>query len=548
MQLRPRHFWILLAILSLGSRAPVRAADYFLSAAGEDVQDGTSPDRSWKTIARAGRHSLAPGDRLLFRGGDLFAGNLVLKVIGFPTADKPVIVGSFGKGRATIQAGNGTGVRIANVGGVVVRDLVVTGKERRQSNGSGIEIINTLSGGRRLGPIRIENVLARGFGKYGIAVASSPTDNSLSGFRDVRITSCRASDNAYVGITVYGIHDSQAQGYAHQDVAVIGCVAHDNPGDPNYLDNHSGNGILLHNVDGGLIDGCTAFGNGALCRALPGGPVGIWAYTARKLVIQRCVSVRNRTGTLYDGGGFDFDGGVTESVLQYNYSAENDGAGYLVYEFAGAPFRVSGNVVRFNISENDGRKNGYAGIYVGSQDRAIERLYVYHNTVFVGPAGDGKQPKPLHLHKSKDCRVHNNLFIAGGGVPLADIGPDQLGLRIQGNHYWAADGGFLIRHAGMDYRSLADWRKTEAERLEGKDVGSVGDPFLTGYGPGVIPADAGVRTTLGRYRLRPDSPLVGAGMDLGRMIRIDPGDQDFWGDRLLKGKLTPVGAHSGQER
>src|SRR5262249_47768633 len=240
----------------------------------------------------------------------------------------------------------------------------------------------------------------------------------------------------------------------------------DNPGDPDYLDNHSGNGVLLHDVDGGCIDGCTAFGNGGLCRARSGGPVGIWAWSSRKIVIQRCVSVRNRTGGKYDGGGvdfdgggLDFDGGVSASVMQYNYSAENDGAGYLVFDFGAAPFRLAGNVIRFNISENDGRKNGFAGISVNSAGDFIERLHVYHNTVFVSPLGGKELPSALFIHKSKDCRVHNNLLIAAGGCALADLGPDQSRLYIQGNRYWAVDGAFLIRHAGKEHRTLADWRK-----------------------------------------------------------------------------------------
>jgi hypothetical protein len=41
------------------------------------------------------------------------------------------------------------------------------------------------------------------------------------------------------------------------------------------------------------------------------------------------------------------------------------------------------------------------------------------------------------LHKRRDCRVHIDVLIAAGGVPLADIGPDQPGLRIPGNRSWA---------------------------------------------------------------------------------------------------------------
>src|SRR5262245_29986745 len=253
-----------------------RAADYHVSAAGDDARDGTAPGRAWRTVARANRQALRPGDRLLFRAGDAFEGNLVVKADGASSSASPITVGSYGQGRATLRAGDGTGVSSESTGGLVVRDLIFEGKGRRTNRGSGVSVLNTLPGGTRLEHIRVANVVARGFGKYGIAVGGWPADKSQSGYRDVRISGCRASDNAYAGIHVFGLHDYYARSYAHRDVAVVDCVAHDNPGDPEFLDNHSGNGILLHDVDGGLIDGCTAFGNGGLCRAKSGGPVGIW--------------------------------------------------------------------------------------------------------------------------------------------------------------------------------------------------------------------------------------------------------------------------------
>jgi hypothetical protein len=411
-----------------------RANDYYVSATGDDMHTGTSPGHAWRTIARANRQVLRPGDRLLFRGQNTFDGNLVVEAVGKPSVKLPITVGSYGQGRATLRAGNGTGVTSKNAGGLVIRDLIVVGSDRRTNHGSGVSILNTLPGGKCLEFIRIENVVARGFGKDGIAVGGAAVDNSRSGFRDVRITSCRASDNAYTGIHVFGQHDYYAKTYSNRDVAILRCIAHDNPGDPNFLDEHSGDGILIHDVDGGLIDGCTAYGNGGLCRARSGGPVGIWAWSSRRLVIQNCVSVRNRTGGAYDGGGFDFDGGVSESVLQYNYSAENDGAGLLVFDFGAAPFRMTDNVVRFNISENDGRKNGFAGIYVKSLGESIERLQVYHNTVFVSPSGTADQPCAVFVRKTKDARFHNNLFIATGGCALLNIGSDNSRLKVQGNH------------------------------------------------------------------------------------------------------------------
>jgi hypothetical protein len=538
--------WLGLAALAALRAHPVRAADYHVSAAGDDARDGTAPERAWRTAARASRQALRPGDRLLFRGGDAFAGNLHVKSDGAPSAASPIVIGSYGPGRATIRAGHGTGVTVENTGGLVIRDLLVEGEDRRTNQGSGVSVLNTLSGAKQLAFVRIENVEARGFGKYGLAVGGWPPDKSRSGFRDVRISGCRAADNAYAGIHVFGVHDFFAKTYAHRDVAVLNCVAENNPGDPEFLGQHSGNGILLHDVDGGLIDGCTARGNGRLCRATSGGPVGIWAWSARKLVIQNCVSVRNRTGGKYDGGGFDFDGGVSESVMQYNYSAENDGAGFLVFDFGAAPFRLADNVIRFNISENDGRKNGYAGVHVDSAGAPIERLHVYHNTVFVGPADGAGRPPAAFIHKAKDSRLHNNLFIAAGGCALADVGGDEDGLLVQGNHYWAADGAFLARRAGRSYSTLTEWRTLGGlERRDGQDVGTAGDPLLTGFGPGDIVSDARQRTTLDRYKLRKESPLGRSALDLKTLFNINPGGCDFWGNRLPKDATPAVGAHAG---
>jgi hypothetical protein len=522
-----------------------RGDEFHISAAGDDAGDGTVPARAWRTIARANRQTFRPGDRLLFRGGDSFDGNLVLRVDGAATAAAPVVIASYGKGKAIIRAGEGDGIICKDTGGLMIRDLVLVGKDASINRGTGVSILNTLPGGKRLDSVRVENVDVHGFGRYGIAVGGWPADGTQSGFSDVRISRCQACGNRYGGIHVYGFHDYYAKTYANRSVAVVNCTANDNPGDPNYLEQHSGNGILLHDVDGGLIDGCTACGNGGQCRSRSGGPVGIWAWSSRKLVIQNCVSVRNRTGGKYDGGGFDFDGGVSESIMQYNYSAENDGPGLMAFDFGAAPFRLSDNVLRFNISENDARKNGYASIYVKSLGEPIERLHVYHNTVFVDRAKAAEQPRVLYVDKSKNCRFHNNLLIAKSGCTLVDIGADEKGLVIQGNHYWAVDGAFSIRHAGRTVTSLAEWRKqSRMETLEDKKVGGTGDPLLNTT-IGQIITHASKRDTLPRFQPQMQSPLIGAGLDLRSSFHIDPGAHDFWGCPLPKDLASTVGAHAG---
>ena len=334
--------------------------------------------------------SVPPRRPILFEGGAEFVGNFALaaRVDGRP--GQPDHVGSYGRGRAVIRAGRGTGIRVEDLGGVVIRDLVVVGDLRDGNEGFGVLVLHRRPDETRLEGIRIEGVEARGFRWAGIYVGGVPTnlpgfeapEGSRHGFRDVRIRDCTARENTYYGIYVDGAGKGAGTDYANRDVAIAECVAADNPGDPQYADNHSGNGILLADTDGGLIEHCVAHGNGEANAGRTGGPVGIWTYASNRVTIQSCESYGNRTGGQADGGGFDLDGGVTNSVIQYCYSHDNDGPGFLVWNYAAAPHRLADNVIRYNISAGDGRKHGYGGISVGTSDAPVRNLSVHNNTVY----------------------------------------------------------------------------------------------------------------------------------------------------------------------
>src|SRR6516164_4588200 len=126
---------LLLVFLDLGLVGRLHGADFHVSAVGDDGHEATTPDLAWRTLARANRQELHPGDRLLLRGGDAFDGNLVVKTAGTASAAAPITIRSYGKGRATIRAGDGTGVSIENSGGIVLWDLIVEGEDRRKNRG-----------------------------------------------------------------------------------------------------------------------------------------------------------------------------------------------------------------------------------------------------------------------------------------------------------------------------------------------------------------------------------------------------------------------------
>ena len=531
---------------------------YYVSPAGGDANSGKAADRAWKTIDRANRQSFKPGDRLLFEGGRAFDGNLLLDAGDAGVPDLPVIVGSYGSGRATIQAGMGYAVLVRNAGNVEVRDLVCISEDRTRNHGAGVAFINTLPGDARLKKVRIHNIEAKGFGREltvkgaypeghqlpqgaGILVAGYASDRSKSGFEDVEITGCSAHDNAYYGILITGYWADRPTRYANAKVRIADCRVYENPGDPLYHENHSGSGILVEDCDGGLVERCVAYGNGALCDDAPGGPCGIWTAVANRVTIQFCESHSNRTGTAADGDGFDLDGGCTGCVLQYNYSHDNDGAGILVYTYANAPHTDRGNIVRWNISENDAvKRRAYGAILVGNDGDGMSGVEIYQNSFITNQPAEG-----VVNIRGRDVGVafRNNIILTSSGIPLVRIDSADAAPIFQGNLYWSTRSPFA-RVAGRDLRTFEDWHKAGMETHEGRLVGQFADPRLDLAAPRGTAGDLSRFAALTAFRPPPGSPALHGAVDL-RSFRIDPGSRDFSGRPLPR--IPQAGACAPRE-
>jgi hypothetical protein len=275
---------------------------YVDHAAGSDSNAGTSPGSPWATIEKANAQDLGPGDRLLLKGSQTFPGTLRLTAEDAGTTAEPVVVASYAEGRATISAGTGKGVSIYNARGVEVRNLVVVGVGYAAGNrGSGVEIYTDRGNATKLEHIRVVNVEASGFGDAGVLLGAWPQDGTKSGFRDVRITNVSAHDNADAGIESFGYFSTSAKGWAHEEVYVGRCHTYNNKGIPD-KGSHSGNGVVLGDVNGATIERCVSHDNGENNNHRGGGPVGIWAWDSNDIVIQLNESYGNKSGTI-DGGG-----------------------------------------------------------------------------------------------------------------------------------------------------------------------------------------------------------------------------------------------------
>lgn len=133
---------------------------------------------------------------------------------------------------------------------------------------------------------------------------------------------------------------------------------------------HTGNGIVIGQANRVLMERNEVHHTGWLNDNC-GGPAGIWAWDSNLVNIQFNEAHHVSDGTGCDGDGFDFDGSTTNSIMQYNYAHDNDGAGFLVWQFDTAHRPIHNITLRYNISYNDNRDHKYAALTIGGGMRDV---------------------------------------------------------------------------------------------------------------------------------------------------------------------------------
>ncbi len=467
---------------------------------GRDAGNGRSPEKPWKTLRRAMRDR-RPGDRVLLRRDRVWTEPL--RLAGSGTSAKPIVVGSYGPGpKPRIRVRNVDVV--ANHGPVswwTLRQLDLCGAEGFDPHGQPIGRQNGVAFWQSApsAGLTVEDCVIHDVSRSGVAIHAG--DVPGGGYDGWKVLDTEVY-NASTGITCGGPWPPGPDPWRyHANFAVRGCRTHDIGTD----------GIVLSHCRDGVIEHCTAWrtGIGRTKRT----PVGIWFFQARRCVIQFCESFDNHTaGGHADGGGFDLDGGAIDCVMQYNYSHDNDGAGYLICSYDPKDAPCTNCVTRFNLSVNDGRMNDYPAILFW---QAYD-CRTYNNTCVT------KISSPLKfISDTWGHVVANNLFVVDGpaGAPLVKSAFDLRRNEFRNNVYWAAQGrpAFHVQDARrMSFKEYEALVRGAGERLV--------NPKLAGAGSALgLPAGSG---------------LFKAGLRLP-----DMGGRDFAGRPIPASGPVPVGAH-----
>jgi hypothetical protein len=347
---------------------------YYVSNAGADTNPGTEA-APFKTLDRVNQLTLSHGDRIYLAAGQTFAGTLALTGNANTQSGDPVYVATYGTDttKAVIQPAPGSpnGIKVTDFAGVDLRNLELEGSG---SGAIGVEVVASANAATAIAHTRLTGLEVRGFTKVGISLHAQGT----KGLDDAVVTRCQVHDCGENGIFMYA---DQWPAMPSKNLLISNCYAYRIRGNSSNTQTNTGNGILVSGVMGAVVEHSRASDNGANNGHEGGGPMGIWCYDAAQVTIQFCESDHNHRSRDADGGGFDIDGGSRDCVIQYCYSHDNEGEGYGLFEF-GSPNPFTNNVVKFNISANDGE-----GIAFWAKDGyKLRNSYAYNNTV-VGALG-----------------------------------------------------------------------------------------------------------------------------------------------------------------
>ena len=512
---------LIACVWMISCEGPGPGRTYYISLDGDDSNPGTSQAKAWQTIEKVNEQDFEPGDRILFRAGDTFQGTIILSAEDAGTAVSRLDLSSFGEGRAIISGRETEALKADSCKYLTVEHMEFIGLGRRSGNGTDGLLI------RQCDDLILDELEVSGFQHSGVHLFQC--DNAV-------ITRVHAFENGFAGIHVTGTTAWDTANYDNHHLYIGYCVAENNPGDPTVLNNHSGNGILASSVEGGVIEYCEAFNNGWDMPWTGNGPVGIWIWDCTEFIIQHCIAHHNRTNPMAaDGGGFDLDGGVSNSVIQYCISHNNEGAGFGLYEF-GAAKPWENNTIRYNLSVDDGIINGGSiGIWKSDNQGVMRNCQIYNNT-FYNSQEDGSCIW-LYDHYP-GYHFYNNLFVYNGTlIAEGQTLKDEVFL---GNLYWNLSGDeSFFEYPGMEQWAMAGGK----EILEDQIIGQYQDPMLEQAGAIEITDPSRIDPeSMHGYIPLPGSPLVDRGLNLKTLFNLDVGEVDLPGTPVPSNNIYDIGA------
>ncbi|KAA0267394.1 MAG: hypothetical protein EDQ89_11770, partial [Acidobacteria bacterium] len=369
------------ALAHLAAAAPAAAATTHVDCDAASAGADGSRQHPLTTLADASARPLGPGAKLLLRRGSACAGTLALT--GSGSKARPALVGAYGRGpRPLIGASGEDGVRLENVSHVVVEGLEVINPGDGTVKKRGVRL---LAAGETVAGVTVRDLhvhdvggnLDKDFGGSG-GIQVDSAGPGVGRFRHLVIEDNRIEDVSRSGIFVVGVAGGERpRASAPWPEASSGVRIRRNE-----IRRIAGDGIVALGTDGARVRRNLVRRGNRAGRGLadPAGMIcnaGIWAFHANNTVIEHNEVAGMRFNGC-DGSGFDIDYDQDGTVVQFNYSHDNEG-GFMLLCTDTEPRTAA---VRFNLSVNDGFS--FNSSPCSRPTGSYEGLRIHNNTI-VGP-------------------------------------------------------------------------------------------------------------------------------------------------------------------
>ncbi len=404
---------------------------YLSSSEGKDSNKG-SENAPWQSLKKISKTKLKPGDKILFKKGDVFVGHFVVN--GSGSKRKPILIGSYGEGNQPIITGevgaeNGgdyqEAILVNNNDNMVFRDIEVRNnrltsrKGVRDQDAFGIYILN--NGTRSLknfsfDKVTFKNVYApqpilrekgeqafNGLEVAGLRIFSTQNhDKSIKNIQNVLVENCHFTNLQRLGVHVK--HAGGRKGVGSDKMNRNADLVFRN----NTFFRTGGTCVLPIRTYNCLIENnrFEFVGDNSDPRMANRGS-SVWTWRCINTVIQYndCLHIRG----YLDSHGIHIDHENVDTFIQYNYMEDCEG-GFV--EILGGN---ENSVYRFNISVNDGwRANPkwktsnhtlWINNVIPKGKHYPTESYVYNNTIYV----DKPYGTAIDI-KGKNNYIYNNIF------------------------------------------------------------------------------------------------------------------------------------------
>jgi len=490
---------------------------YVDSGAGNDSNNGLSATKAWKSLEKVNSTVFKAGDKILFKEGSRYKGQLKPRGSGRISdgSPAPIVIDMYGEGdkpRIDAEGEFEATLYIHNVEYWEINNLEITNKgpqpkERRKGVFVHIENFGTAS------HIYLKNLY----------------------IHDVNGT-CRKRDGASGGIrwqTGGREKRSRLNGFLVENCRIVRCerdgimgAGHIRRGEDwfpslnvvirnNLIEEVPGDGIVPISCDGALVEH-NVMRNGT--RLLPEGDAaaGVWSWACDNTIIQFNEVSGHKAP--WDAQGFDSDWNCRNTIIQYNYSHDNEGGFLLVCNNGGARQNIAvntGTIVRYNISVNDGFRR--------RKTRSGDFSPIFHIS---GPV--------------KDTKIYNNVIYV-----TAQPDPDPTMIKMDNwGGPWPEDTWFANNIFYVEGEVRYDWGESRNHWFEhnvffGEHVNGPDDPAMITSDPMFVsPTAAAGFESLPGFMLQKGSPCNRAGISIS-----GNGGRDLFGN-ALKWTVSPsIGIH-----